>query len=281
MRLREKAGGLATAVVRGAEIRDARRIVVKLGTNVVLDAGGSAATDRLARIVASLVALRAAGRDVLLVTSGAVALGATRLGGPAEGSRQACAAVGQGRLLAFYHDAFARSGVEIAQLLLTDEDFRSTARARRLSTTLDALLSMGVLPVINENDAVAAGDSAASRAPTFRDNDMLAALVARAVGASLLVLLSDVNGVYTRDPETDDGAALIPTLRRVTPAVLDGAAGCSTRGRSTRGRGGMAAKLRAADRASAAGIDVVIANGHAERVIARILDGEAVGTLLT
>jgi glutamate 5-kinase len=275
MRLDETAAGLADALTRGAVVRDARRIVVKLGSNVVLDAEGAPATDRLARIVESLVALRAAGRDVLLVTSGAVGLGATRLGQPAEASRQAYAAVGQGRLLAFYHDAFARRGVEIAQLLLTDQDLRSAARTRGLATTLDALLTMGVLPVINENDAVAPGDEGATRVAAFRDNDMLAALVARATGASLLVLLSDVDGVYTRDPGTDAGAALIPTLRCVTPALLDGAAG-----RGARGRGGMAAKLRAADHASAAGIGVVIANGHAERVLDRIVDGEAVGTLL-
>jgi glutamate 5-kinase len=276
MRLRDAADGLAEAVSRGAVVREARRIVVKLGTNVVLDATGAPATDRLARLVDSIAALRTAGREVLLVTSGAVGLGATRLGGPARASRQAYAAVGQGRLLAFYHDAFAARGVEIAQLLLTDQDFRAAARARRLGSTLDALLAMGVLPVINENDAVAPGDDGAPRVAAFRDNDMLAALVARAASASLLVLLSDVDGVYTRDPQADAGAALIPTLRRVTPTLMRGAAG-----RSMRGRGGMAAKLRAADRASAAGIGVVIANGHAERVIERIVDGEAVGTLLT
>lgn len=265
-------------LLRASLVRDARRIVVKLGTNVVLDGDGAPAVDRLDGLVESLVALRAAGREVLLVTSGAVGLGATRLRTPAHAPRQVCAAVGQGRLHAFYHDAFARRGVEIAQVLLTDQDFRAAARTRRLAATLDALLSHDVLPVINENDAVAPGDDAGgrTRAPSFGDNDMLAALVARAAGASLLVLLSDVDGVYTGDPAHSSDAALIPTLRRVTPELLLGAAG-----RGSRGRGGMAAKLRAAERASAAGIGVVIANGHADGVIGRILEGESVGTLLT
>jgi glutamate 5-kinase len=275
MRLRDAGDHLTETLTRGAAVRDARRIVVKLGTNVVLDAQGAPATERLARLVDSIVSLRATGREVLLVTSGAVGLGATRLAPAAGASRQAYAAVGQGRLLAFYHAAFAARDVEIAQLLLTDQDFRSGARARRLAATLDALLATGVLPVVNENDAVAPGEDAAPRVATFRDNDMLAALVARAASASLLVLLSDVDGVYTRDPRRDACAALIPTLRRVTPALLGVASGPGARG-----RGGMAAKLRAARRAATAGIGVVIANGHTERVIERIVDGEAVGTLL-
>ena len=116
--------------VRGALVRDARRIVVKLGTNVVLDAGGAPAIDRLERLTDSLAALRAAGREVLLVTSGAVGLGATRLGATGGATRQAHAAVGQGRLLAFYQQAFARRGVEIAQVLLTEHDFRAPPRTR-------------------------------------------------------------------------------------------------------------------------------------------------------
>jgi glutamate 5-kinase len=261
--------------VRGALVRDARRIVVKLGTNVVLDADGAPAAARLERLVDSLAALRAAGREVLLVTSGAVGLGASRLGTTAALTRQAQAAVGQGRLLAFYHQAFARRGVEIAQVLLTDADFDAGARERRLAATLDSLLSHGVLPVINENDVVGDVFGAPLRASAFRDNDMLASVVARTTHASLLLLLSDVDGVYTANPARSPDATLIPTIRRLTPALLLG-----TAGRGARGRGGMSSKLRAAARASAAGIGVVIANGHADGVIERILGGEAVGTLL-
>ena len=262
--------------VRGALVRDARRIVVKLGSNVVLDREGAPATERLERIADSLAALRAAGREVLLVTSGAVGLGARGAGVSAALTRQAQAAVGQGRLLAFYHQAFARRGVEIAQVLLTDADFDAGAREQRLAATLDSLLSHGVLPVINENDVVGDVFGAPLRPSAIRDNDALAAAVARTTRASLLLLLSDVDGVYTANPARSPDATLIPTIREVTRELL-----YASLGRGTRGRGGMASKLTAAASASGAGIGVVIANGHADGVIERILRGETVGTLLT
>ena len=178
-------------------------------------------------------------------------------------------------LLAFYHQAFARRGVEIAQVLLTDQDFADGVRERRLAATLDSLLAHGVLPVINENDVVGDLFGAPLRESEIRDNDALASAVARTVDASLLLLLSDVDGVYTENPARSRDATLIPTIRQLTLDLV-----LRTEGRGARGRGGMSSKLRAATRASAHGIGVVIANGHADGVIDRILGGETIGTLL-
>lgn len=264
---------LPTATHARAAVAAAGRIVVKLGTNVVLDDAGAIAERRLAGIVESLAVLRRQGREVLLVTSGAVALGAARL---PDGSAQVRAAVGQGRLVAFYQAAFARVGLDVAQLLLTEDDFRHPARAARLGATIDGLLALGIVPVVNENDAVStAGGRGDDDALLFRDNDMLAALVARRAGASLLVLLSDVDGVCTHDPAHVRDASVISAIDGLTPAILDAA-----RGSGRRGRGGMAAKLQAAARAAAGGIDAVIANGHRADVLARIVAGETVGTLV-
>ncbi len=251
----------------------ASRVVVKVGSNVVLDSEGRPATDRLRALVRSLAALRAAGREVLLLTSGSVGLGATRLHGAGDGDRQASAAVGQAHLTAFYHAEFAAAGLDIAQLLLTEDDFRQAPRARRLARTLDALLAHGTVPVINENDAVSdAGTTFDGDLPVlFRDNDMLATLVARATRASLIILLSDIDGVYTADPVHEPEAVLIPLV------AFSGTELRAT-GSSGRGRGGMQAKLRAAQLAVDAGIGVVIANGHVAGLIERIVAGEAVGT---
>jgi len=277
------------SALRG-DIAAARRVVVKLGTNVVLDDDGVPAAARLAGIVESIARLRTGGRETVVVTSGAVSLGATGLGDGSATRRQACAAVGQGRLMAFYHAAFACHAMVPAQLLLTGRDFSDHARARQVGDTLDSLLAFGAVPVINENDAAfcaqrdAADDHAASGSiPAFRDNDMLAALVADCMGASLLVLLSDVDGVYTADPRVTSRASLLPLLDHDALAGSRPHAYTATEGdaaRRERGRGGMTAKLAAARHAAAAGVSVVIANGHITGIVDRITAGEPVGTLV-
>jgi glutamate 5-kinase len=155
-------------------------------------------------------------------------------------------------------------------------DLDAAASAARVAATLDALLAAGIVPVLNENDAVALDAADGAPAPAFRDNDMLAALVAEAARAEALVLLSDVAGVHTADPARCADAALLPAVHGLSAALLAG-----TGGVGTRGRGGMAAKLRAAHRAALAGVTVVIASGHAPRALERIAAGEAVGTLVT
>jgi glutamate 5-kinase len=270
----------------------AQRVVVKLGTNVVLDHEGAPATARLAGIVESIARLCAGGRETVLVTSGAVGLGATRLGEASAERRQACAAIGQGRLMAFYHAAFERHALVPAQLLLTERDFSDAARASQVGETLVSLLAFGAVPIVNENDAAYCAERDAAHVvpsagiPAFRDNDMLAALVAAQVGASLLVLLSDVDGVYTADPRDTPGASLLPRLEHdaVDDAITDTRAlptsewrtGCAER----RGRGGMTAKLAAARHAAAAGVSVVIANGCVAGIVDRVTSGESLGTLV-
>jgi glutamate 5-kinase len=220
----------------GAERRAAlraRRIVVKLGTAVLTGEDGDVAPERVHALVASLVALQRVGREVLLVTSGAVRLGAERLAASADPSlrlaAQACAAVGQHRLMACYAQACERLGVAAAQLLLTGEDLARPARMLGLRATLTQLLELGVLPVINENDAVTPergwGRRGRRGEAGFGDNDRLAALLATRIGADLLLILTDVAGLYTADPRDRAGARLIRVVRRVTPRMERSAGG--------------------------------------------------------
>jgi glutamate 5-kinase len=257
----------------------ARRVVVKVGTAVLAGAGGAVAPARVNAFVAALVALQQAGREVLLVSSGAVRLGVERLGldgRPAEhAAARACAAVGQGRLMASYMQACEQLGVEAAQLLVTGADF-AEPRLSELRATLAALLACRVLPVINENDAVSAragGPDAARRRDGFRDNDGLAGLLAARMGAGLLLILTDVPGLLTADPRAGSTARLIPLVRRVTARHERAAGGPRL------GRGGMRSKLEAARTATDAGCAVVVADGRDPGVIGRVCGGEAVGTL--
>jgi glutamate 5-kinase len=251
----------------------ARRIVVKVGSNVVVRPDGKVALGLLYGVVESIANLRQQGREVLLVTSGAVALGVERIGlnaRPTELAQvQACAAVGQSRLMAIYDDAFANLDLKIAQVLLTEDDFRDETRYANLRATFTALLSLGVIPVINENDTV----STMELDRIFGDNDKLSALVMAHVGADLLILLSDVDGLYNGDPR-EEGSELLPLVSEVTEEVRGFA-----HGGNGRGRGGMASKIEAAAVALDAGGCAVIANGRAPGIVERICAGEPIGTL--
>ncbi len=272
-----------------AEIANtARRVVVKLGTAVLTGEDGRLATDRLRSFVAAIEELRGRGVEVLLVTSGAVGLGAARLGLDRSqltlAQKQACAAVGQGRLMGLYAEAFDGFGTAAAQLLLTEEDFHQRRRYLNLRGTLFELLRNGAVPVINENDSVSsaelepledgdsAGSSGAARKVNFGDNDKLSALVASKVGADVLLLLTDVDGLFDKDPR-EAGASLLDVVPRLTPEVAALAGGARL------GRGGMRTKVEAARVAGLSGCATVIANGRAERVIERVFAGEALGTL--
>jgi glutamate 5-kinase len=264
------------------EVAHARRIVVKVGTNVVMRDDGRLALSQLYGIAEAVARLRQQGRDVLMVSSGAVGLGMERIGltnRPTELSQiQACAAIGQSRLMAIYDDAFDKLGCHAAQVLLTEDDFRDPARYRNLRSTLVSLLAMGVIPVINENDTVSTAEldhptDSPERERVFGDNDKLSALVMTHIEADLLLLLSDVDGLYTADPRTD-GAELLGEVCGITDEVLSFA-----QGKSGRGRGGMATKLAAARIATEANGMAVIANGRLPHVIERVCAGEIVGTL--
>ena len=282
----------ATASAR-ARLAEARRIVVKLGTHVVTHDGRRFALGRVTALVEALAALKADSRDVVLVSSGAVGLGRRALGLEREslslGLRQACAATGQGRLISLYTRLFAELDTPVAQVLLTQEDLADPDRALCLRTTLLRLLELGTVPVLNENDSVSvreiiehrsasgedSGEDSGERRPVFGDNDGLSARVAAALDADLLLLLTDVDGLYTANPRSDPDARRIASL-----ATVDAAALARTAGASSGGTGGMHSKLEAARVAVEAGVDVLIANGHTPDLLVRALAGDDVGTLI-
>jgi glutamate 5-kinase len=275
-----------------------RRIVVKLGTNVIMRSDGKVALGLLCGLVEQIAALRSRGIDVLVVSSGAIALGVARLGlterPKALEQMQACAAIGQSRLMALYDDAFDRLGCRIAQVLLTEDDFLDPVRHGNLRATLHSLLELGVIPIVNENDTVSTmeldrplaparvndeqgehvGASPTNGTPSrlFGDNDKLSALLLTHIDADLLVLLSDVDGLYDRNP-AEPGAKIIPSVSSIDAQVLELA-----HGGNGRGRGGMLSKLESARIALDAGKEVVIANGRTSSVLERIVGGELVGT---
>jgi glutamate 5-kinase len=260
------------------------RVVVKLGTNVIMRQDGRVALGLLCGLVESIAALREAGIEVLLVSSGAIGLGMERLGmteRPVEVPLiQACAATGQSRLMSLYDEAFETMGCRIAQVLLTEDDFRDPLRYENLRATLRALLALGVIPIVNENDTVStveldrpAADAASADARLFGDNDKLSALLMRHIEADLLVLLSDIDGLYDRHPG-EPGAKLIGEVSEITADIRNYA-----HGGNGRGRGGMASKLEAARIVMEAGGTAVIANGRTPRLLEKICAGEPVGTV--
>lgn len=274
-----------------ARLAEARRVVVKLGTHVITHHGRDFALGRVFGLVEGLAGLRREGRDVVLVSSGAVGLGRRVLGlgdRPLSlGLRQACAAAGQGRLIALYTQAFGQLEVEVAQVLLTQDDLADPDRALCLRTTLLRLLELEAVPILNENDSVSVREIIEHRAreadepgdpvdePVFGDNDGLSARVAAALDADLLLLLTDVDGLYTANPRVDPKAERIPVLEAIDDATLARAVGGS-RG----GTGGMRSKLEAARLAVEAGVDVLIVDGHEPELLARALAGEDIGTFI-
>ncbi len=252
-----------------------KRIVVKLGTNLL-----TAGSDRLDLVVMSTLVgqvarLHQQGRDVLLVTSGAIAAGRQELG-ISDGMRdipcrQAMAAVGQTALMQSYEQLFEWHGIKVAQALLTRTDLSDRLGYLNARRTLLTLLKLRVLPIINENDVVAVEELGGA---SFGDNDNLSGLVTNLVDADLLVLLSDVEGLYTADPDRDRGATLIPSVERIDRSIEKLAGGTTGRG-----RGGMRTKLDAAKLATAAGATAVIAGGLEKDVILRVVAGDALGTI--
>jgi glutamate 5-kinase len=268
--------------VRGRErVAAAKRIVIKLGTNVLMRDDGAAAVGLLYGLVEAVVNVRRQGKELILVSSGAIALGSKRLGlteSPVElALKQACAAVGQSSLMALYEDAFRHFNVNTAQVLLTEDDFRDEIRYSNLRNTLDKLLQLGVVPIINENDTVSTVEIDRVGQPgevqrVFGDNDKLSALVMTKIDADLLVLLSDVDGLYTKHP-SDDGAEFVAEVERIS-----GVQGYA-QGKAARGRGGMSTKIEAARIATEAGKIAVIANGRTPGIVERIASGANVGTV--
>lgn len=264
-------------------IGEALRIVVKAGTNVIMRDDGAVALGRLYGLIESVATLKKRGRHVLIVSSGAVGLGAQRLRLDRKpGSlalKQACAAIGQSRLMSVYEEGFEKMGLTTAQVLLTEDDFADKGRFANLSATLEKLFELGAVPILNENDTVStaeletAGGASSSRG-LFGDNDRLSALVMSKIRADVLVILSDVDGLFTGNPAHDRTARLIPIVREMTDEIARFAGGAGARG-----RGGMASKLDAARIATRSGGIAVIANGRTPGVLDKLFAGEPIGTL--
>ena len=252
------------------------RIVVKVGTSTLAHATGRLNIQRMERLCRVLSDLKNAGHEIILVSSGAIGMGVGKLnlpGRPADmPSKQAAAAVGQCELMYTYDKQFTEYSHTVAQLLLTGEDIKSEQRSRNVRNTLSRLLELGALPIINENDAVATDEIGVEN--TIGENDSLSAIVAAAIGADLLVLLSDIDGLYDKDPRRHPDARLIPTVERVDDELFTLAEDSST----GLGTGGMITKLRAAAIATEAGCEMVIANGSKPEVLYDIAAGRPVGT---
>ena len=248
------------------------RIVVKVGTSTLTYAAGRLNIRRVEALCRVLSDLKNAGNEIILVSSGAIGMGVGKLGFPERPadmpSKQAAAAVGQCELMYVYDKLFAEYNHTAAQILVTAEDLRSEARHRNFTNTILRLLELGALPVINENDTVSTEEIA------FGDNDTLGALSAVSVGADLLILLTDIDGLYTADPRVDPDAVLVPEVRELTQEILNSAGGQG----SARGSGGMVTKLSAAKLCMEAGIDMVIANGSRPEALYDIADGKPAGT---
>ena len=253
-----------------------QRIIVKAGTNILT--GGRADLDDsfIDNLVSQISDLSSSGREMLLVSSGAVAAGRGVMRNLSKSSvlpdRQVLAAVGQGRLMHLYEQAFATHGIPTAQALLSRRDVNDRLGYLNLRNTLLSLLNNGVVPVINENDVVAVEEL---EGEVFGDNDTLSALVANLIDADLLVILGSVEGMYTKDPNIFTDAELISVVEKMDDKLNEYAGPSS----DLRGRGGMVTKIEAARLATASGVDVVIANGTTDSVVFRLSNGERIGTL--
>jgi glutamate 5-kinase len=259
--------------MRDQIIKDAKRLVLKVGSRLVASKGSGLNTERIDQLASELATLKAQGREIVMVSSGAIVCGIEKLGLPEYPKslphKQAAAAVGQSRLMWAYEKAFEKVDQKVAQVLLTREDLANRARFLNSRHTLTALLEYGVVPIINENDTVAVDEI------RFGDNDSLAGMVAHLVDADLLVILSDVEGLYTEDPRHNPNATLIPVVTEVT-AEIERRAGGTT---SFEGTGGMHTKVLAAKKAATYGIATAIVSGERTGPLAALFHGHPVGTL--
>lgn len=248
------------------------RIVVKVGTSTLAHSTGNINIRHVEELCKVLSDLKNAGHEIILVSSGAIGMGVGKLSlkeRPADmATKQAAAAVGQCELMYTYDKLFSEYNHTVAQILLTGLDLEDPTRYHNIKTTMNRLLELSVLPVINENDTVNTDEISVG------DNDTLGAIVAVSMHADLLVLLSDIDGLYTADPHKDPDAKLLAEITEITPEIeaLGG------KSRSGLGTGGMATKLGAAKRCVARGTDVIIANGSSPAVLYDIIDGKSVGT---
>lgn len=253
-------------------LKNAKRIVVKVGTSTLTYETGKINIRRIRKLVEVLSDLKNSGKQVVLVTSGAIGVGVGKLGLSAKPQdtpgRQAAATVGQCELMFMYDKIFSEYGHITGQILVTRLDFENEERKNNLMNCFDKLFEYGAIPVVNENDAVAVEEI------VYGDNDNLSAIVAKLIKADGLVILSDIDGLFSGNPKTDDEAVLIPVVEKITEEIetLAGGAG------SSRGTGGMITKIHAAKVAGSAGIPTVIINGTNPEDIYRLIEGRQTGT---
>ncbi len=253
-------------------LKNAKRVVFKVGTSTLTYDGGGINIRRVEKFVKVLSDLKNQGKEIILVTSGAIGIGMGKMGIKTKPSstreKQALAAIGQCELMDFYAQLFAHYNHTVAQLLLTKDVVDNQQLKSNAVNTFETLLKFGAIPIVNENDSISAEQI------EFGDNDTLSALVAKLTGADLLILLSDIDGLYDDNPITNPEAKLIPLVEGVTDEIraLAGDAGTS------RGTGGMITKLTAATIANETGIDMYIMNGADPEIIYDLLDGKSVGT---
>ncbi|HEU0234366.1 MAG TPA: glutamate 5-kinase [Gallionella sp.] len=252
-----------------------KRIVVKVGSSLVTNQGTGLDQNALDKWADQIAVLRKRGHEVVLVSSGAIAEGMQRLGWSTRPTSihelQAAAAVGQMGLVQAYESCFRQFGLHAAQVLLTHDDLANRERYLNARATLTTLLSLDVIPIINENDTVVTDEI------KFGDNDTLGALVTNLIDADALIILTDQSGLYTADPRKDPGATLVNEAQAGDIQLESMAGGAG----SQIGRGGMITKILAAKRAARSGAHTVIASGHERDVLLRLMQGEAIGTLLT
>jgi glutamate 5-kinase len=255
-----------------------RLIVVKVGTSGITTSEGNLDEEEMQKLTSQIAAATKQGDKVVLVTSGAVAAGIAELGIPPKPNdvvfQQAAAATGQSVLMAKYRELFKEHGLKVAQILLTAEDLSNRASYVHTCNVLRMLLKTGVIPIINENDVTSVDELRRTEGykVNFSDNDILSVLVASAISADMTIILSDVDGLYTADPQ-EPGAQLIKKVEDITPELKS-----SLNGKSKLGRGGIQSKIKAAEIATSCGIPVVIANSRRENVLLDILASKDVGT---
>ncbi len=262
------------------DIKDVKRVVFKFGTNVLRNDDKEISLSRIYSFIEDISKLHKQGMEIIIITSGAVGLGAKKLNVNSSESltiKQACASVGQSQLMCIYEDGFGKYSINTAQILLTEDDFTNRIKYLSLNNVLNTLIDLRVIPIINQNDTVSTTELEEAGNPlygvSFSDNDKLSALVASKLDADLLVILSDIDGLYDDNPKENPNAKLISEVKELT-AEIENCAKTASNG----GRGGMITKLQAAKVVTHSGGFVIIANGKSPQILKRIFSGEKVGT---
>lgn len=255
------------------DIKNAKRIVIKIGTSTLTYDTGRINIRRFEILCKVIADVKNSGREVILVSSGAVGVGVAKLGLPCRPSdtpsKQAAAAVGQCELMYLYDKLFVEKNHKVGQVLLTRDVFENSSRVKNAQNTFERLIEMGAIPIVNENDTVSTEEL------EFGDNDTLSAMVASITNADALIILSDIDGLFEEDPRKNPHACLISNVRKITPHIEEIAGGAG----STNGTGGMSTKIAAAKIAMKSGITMAIINGENPALLYDLLDGLTVGTI--